>query len=114
MNNIRILREERGIRQEDLGKALFLGASAISAMENGRRILTEDVIIRLCNYFNVSADYLLGRSRVRKNAPDIAEEELEMVAAYRRADSRTRGIVDLALSAFPAESADPQPLRNNK
>ena len=112
MNNIRILREERGIRQEELGKALFLGASAISALENGRRVLTEDVIIRLCNYFNVSADYLLGRSRTRKNTPDIAEEELEMVAAYRRADSRTRGIVDLALSAFPAESADPQPLRN--
>jgi hypothetical protein len=70
------------------------------------------VIIRLCNYFNVSADYLLGRSRVRKNAPDISEEELEMVAAYRRADDRTRGIVDLALPAFPTESAEPQPLRN--
>ncbi len=112
MNNIRTLREERGIRQEDLGKALYLGTSAISAMENGRRVLTEDVIIRLCNYFNVSADYLLGRSRVRKSTPDITEEELEMVAAYRRADKRTRGIVDLALSAFPTESADPLPLRN--
>jgi transcriptional regulator with XRE-family HTH domain len=112
MNNIRSLREERGIRQEDLGKALFLGSSAISALENGKRVLTEDVIIRLCNYFNVSADYLLGRSRIRKNTPDISEEELEMVAAYRRADSRTQGIVDLALSAFPPESAEPQPLRN--
>ncbi len=112
MNNIRILREERGIRQEDLGKALFLGSSAVSALENGRRVLTEDVIIRLCNYFGVSADFLLGRSRVRKNAPDISEEEVEMVAAYRRADDRTRGIVDLALSAYPPGSAEPQPLRN--
>ena len=111
MNNIRVLREERGIRQEELGKALFLASSAVSALENGKRVLTEDVIIRLCTYFNVSSDYLLGRSRVRKNPPDITDEELAMITSYRSADERTRGIVDLALSAFPPEAAEPEPLR---
>jgi transcriptional regulator with XRE-family HTH domain len=111
MNNIRSLREERGIRQEELGKALFLASSAVSAMENGKRVLTEDVIIRLCNYFNVSADYLLGRSKLRKNPPDISEEELAIIVSYRLADSRTRGIVELALSAYPPETAEPEPLR---
>lgn len=111
MNNIRILREERGIRQDELGRALFLTSSAVSAIENGKRVLSDDIILRLCAYFGVTADYVLGRSSIRKPAPDISAEELRMVEAYRLADERTRGIVDLALSAYPPEEADKKPLR---
>ena len=112
MNNIRSLREEWGVRQEELGRAVFLGSSAVSALENGRRVLTEDLILRLCTYFGVSADYLLGRTRLRKSPPDITEEELELIAAFRRADSRSRQIVELALSGFPPESDEAKPLRS--
>ena len=102
MNNLRILREERGLRQEELGKSVYLAASAISAVENGRRMMTEDMILRFCAFFGVSADYLLGRTGLRRSVPEISEEELALIEAYRKADGKSRGIVRLALS--PADT----------
>ena len=99
MNNLRILREERGLRQEELGKSVYLASSAISAVENGRRTMSEDMILRFCAFFGVSSDYLLGRTGLRRPVPEISEEELAMIEAYRRADKKSRAIVRLALSA---------------
>ena len=104
MNNVRRLREERGLRQDELGKAVFLAASAVSAVENGRRGLTEDAIQRLCAFFGVSADYLLGRSELRKPPPDITAAELRLIEGYRAADQRCRAIAELAL--FPAPESE--------
>ncbi len=98
MNNLRILREERGLRQEDLGKLVYLASSAISAVENGRRTMSEDMILRFCAFFGVSSDYLLGRTGLRRPVPEISEEELALIEAYRRADEKCRAIVRLALS----------------
>ena len=77
-------------------------------------MMTEDVILRLCAFFGVSADYLLGRSGVRKAVPDITEEELALIEAYRRADVRSRAIVELALSDTDAAGTVPEPLRSKK
>ena len=54
MNNVRKLREEKGLRQDDLARALYLATSAVSAIENDKRMMTEDVIGRLCAFFGVS------------------------------------------------------------
>ena len=110
MNNVRKLREEKGLRQDDLARALFLATSAVSAIENDKRMMTEDVIGRLCAFFGVSADYLLGRSGIRKAAPEISEEELALIESYRRADERSKAIVKLAL-AREVDEDDPEPLR---
>ena len=114
MNNVRKLREEKGLRQDDLARALYLATSAISAIENDKRMMTEDVILRLCAFFGVSADYLLGRSGIRKPVPEITEEELALIDAYRRADARCRAIVELALLSPSADNEPPEPLRSKK
>ncbi len=113
MNNVRKLREEKGLRQDDLARALYLATSAVSAIENDKRMMTEDVIGRLCAFFGVSADYLLGRSGIRKALPEITEEEMNLIEAYRRADARSRAIVDLALSPEPG-GGNPEPLRGKR
>ena len=114
MNNVRKLREEKGLRQDDLARAIYLASSAVSAIENERRMMTEDVIRRLCAFFGVSADYLLGRSGVRKAAPEITDEEFALIEAYRRADARNRAIVELALSSAADEKGTSESLRTKK
>lgn len=41
---------------------LFLSQNAISRYENGEREAGYETLIRIANYFNVSLDYLLGRT----------------------------------------------------
>ena len=61
-NRLKSLRIEKGLNQEDLGKAIGFSSQAISSWENNYRGLGDDTIILLANFFNVSTDYLLGRS----------------------------------------------------
>ena len=57
---IRLLREDRGPNQTQLGKAVDMTQRKISYMENDKYKPSMEDIKALCKYFNVSADYLLG------------------------------------------------------
>lgn len=64
MNNIGIiikeLRIEQNLNQEALAEILSVNRSLISQYENNITKPSLDIIIKLCRYFKVSADYLLG------------------------------------------------------
>lgn len=63
---LRALREQRGLRQEDIGKVINVGKSAVSQWESGARIPDLETVNRLSSYFGVSVDYLLGRTDSRE------------------------------------------------
>ena len=62
MNRIKELRNEKNINQYILAKLLGLEIAAISKLETGRVPLKDEYIVKLAEYFNVSTDYLLGKS----------------------------------------------------
>ena len=57
---LRDLREDRDLTQKELAKLLSFTTSAYSKIERGERTLTAEVLIDLSNFYNVSADFLLG------------------------------------------------------
>lgn len=57
---IHALRCARGLSQKQLGDAVGLSHKAISTLESGTRSTTLEKLVRLSDFFNVSADYLLG------------------------------------------------------
>ena len=54
------LRLEKGVTQKEVAKALKISKSAYANYEQGVREPSYQVLINICKYFNVSADYLLG------------------------------------------------------
>ena len=89
---------ENGWRQADLATRLHTRQQTIGNYEPGERSPDVETILKLCEIFGCSADYLLGRSALP--SPDLSEEELELVLAFRRADDRSREMVRLALAPF--------------
>lgn len=57
---LKLLRTEKNIGQNLLAKELQLSNASISYWETGKQEPTAEAIFKLANYFNVSADYLLG------------------------------------------------------
>ena len=57
---IKNLREDANLNQSQLGKATNMTQRKISYIECGKYEPSIDDIVSLCNYFKVSADYLLG------------------------------------------------------
>lgn len=100
MNRIKELRQKNNWRQEDLAQRLHISYKAVGHYETGRRGLDVETIEKLCDIFDVSADYLLGRSE--HTSPDLSVEEWALVSAYRKADQDAKDMVRLALKRWTA------------
>lgn len=98
MNRIKDLRNEAGMKQDDLARRIGISRSLISKYEKGDIDLSTDALLRLCDVFGVTSDYLLSRSSIRAYA--VTEEEWQLVAAWRAADQRARQMVALALEPY--------------
>lgn len=70
---LKMLRESRGISQEELANVLMISASAVGMYEQGRREPDHDKLRTLADYFSVSIDYLLGRDLIDVNLKADAE-----------------------------------------
>lgn len=60
------LRSERGLTQLELAQALHISNSALSQYESGARTVSDDLKFKFASYFDVSLDYLMGRTDIRK------------------------------------------------
>ena len=63
---IRELRQDRGLTQAELGKALKTTQRKISYLETDKNEPSIEDLKRLCLFFDVSADYFLGLPTRRK------------------------------------------------
>lgn len=61
-NRLNELRKEKGLTLMELATALRLDYSTLGHIERGRREFSISSLKRACDYFNVSADYMLGWS----------------------------------------------------
>ncbi len=65
MFRLKQLREERGISQVRLAIDLNMNQNSISRYESGVREADYKTLIAFADYFNVSLDYLFGRTDCR-------------------------------------------------
>ena len=71
-----LLRQEKDISQRKAAKDLGISQALLSHYENGIREPGLAFVRRACDYYHVSADYLLGRTLSRDGGMMIDAEEL--------------------------------------
>lgn len=59
---LRNLREDHDLSQAELGKVINKSQQGYSHIENGRAELKIEDLIKLCDYYGVIADYMIGRT----------------------------------------------------
>ncbi len=59
---LRSLRKGKNLNQNQLGQAVGLTQFAISKIERSERAASIEVICALADYFDISVDYLIGKS----------------------------------------------------
>lgn len=89
MNNLLKLRTEKGLSQVNIATKIGVAQETVSGYEIGRAYPTVENLIKLCDLFQVSADFLLDRTSIRTPADRLMAEtlssnELELLEAYRR------------------------------
>ena len=57
---LRNIREDRDLTQSTIGKVLDKSQQGYSHIEAGRAELKIEDLVKLCKYYNLSADYIIG------------------------------------------------------
>ena len=73
------LREKRDWTQTKLASELGISKSIMSKIENGSRKLSTEELDKLSDIFNVTADYLLGRTDYPINTQKNVHYDLELL-----------------------------------
>ena len=71
-----LLRQERGVSQRTAAGDLGISQALLSHYENGIREPGLSFVVRACEYYHVSADFMLGRTLSREGSMLTHEEVL--------------------------------------
>ena len=71
---IKELRENINVSQSKLANDLLIGQSTMSEYENGVKQPPISVLIKIADYFNVSLDYLAGRTNIKMTIPTLQDK----------------------------------------
>ncbi len=61
-NRIRDLREDHDLTQQQLADAIGITQRKYSYLETGTQQLTDEILVKLADYYHVSIDYLLRQT----------------------------------------------------
>ncbi|MCL2852346.1 MAG: helix-turn-helix domain-containing protein [Defluviitaleaceae bacterium] len=90
------LRKKRGFTHDYVAEYLKITRQAYSFYESGKREMNFESLCMLADLYNVTTDYLLGRSDVTNSPFD--DEEIGIIRTYRNLDQRAKETVKNILS----------------
>ena len=91
-----LLRQEKGISQRSVAKDLGISQALLSHYENGIREPGLPFVVKACDYYGVSADFLLGRTLNRDGTTIVDAESLFDYSTEK--DNVLRGSIMATLS----------------
>ena len=81
-NRIRELRRNHNLSQEAFSTIIGTTQQAVSRMENGDYNIPSDILIKLSKHFNVTTDYILGLSDLKRDLNGQVRMNHEMDLCY--------------------------------
>lgn len=92
-SRIKQLREKRGLIQEILAAELGITQQMLSKYERDVTLIKVDILKKIATYFNVTTDYLLGVSDVKRDLQrqmkmnETLDEYYDLIEIYKDLDS---------------------------
>lgn len=94
-SRLKILRESKRLKQEDITKRFSLTGSGYSQYENNKRRPSYELLSEFADFYDVSIDYLLGRIDTHypfasKKVGKYSETELAIIYMLHEMDEQHR------------------------
>ncbi|MCL2225244.1 MAG: helix-turn-helix domain-containing protein [Defluviitaleaceae bacterium] len=89
------IRKQKKLMQSDVAQYLNITQQTYSAYETGRSQMSYEMLCMLADFYEVSTDYLLGRTDAVPSF--LSDSEREMLNKFRALDSRAKATVENCL-----------------
>lgn len=102
-SRIKSLREKRGLIQEILAAELGITQQTLSKYEGDATLIKIDILKKLSEYFNVTTDYLLGLSDMKRDLSgqlkvnETIDEYYDLIEVYKKLDEYDQELVWLMI-----------------
>lgn len=115
MNRLKELRLKRGLLQSDIAKIINKSERTVGFYETGERDMGTETLGILADFFNVSVDYLLGRSdesntmideinkKIIDNNLHIAANSKVDLGKLAQVDNKTAKLINTLIDDFLSE-----------
>lgn len=98
-SRIKQLREKRGLIQEILATELGITQQMLSKYERDVTLIKVDILKKIATYFNVTTDYLLGVSDVKRDLQrqmkmnETLDEYYDLIEIYKDLDTYDKEMI---------------------
>ena len=90
-NNLKVLRKNKGYTQIAVQMKTGIEQALLSKFENEERVPPTETLIRLADFYNVSLDYLVGRSKTKENYVLVPEDLfVKLTSVIKEIDSSVK------------------------
>ena len=105
IKNLKKLRNDIGISQQQLAEIVMVSQQSINKYENHGVEPDIDTLIRIADYFNVSLDYLAGRTDIKEtvtklNTSDLNDKEVKIVKKFRSLNKKQQQFVETLVDSY--------------
>ncbi len=111
------LRKEKSISQKELADQTGISQSTIAKIEIGRNEATSNTIRKLADFFNVTSDYLLGRTDELgavitpfPSTDNYTDEEKKLIADYRELTPPLKRMIQETLKTWKSSEINTKKL----
>lgn len=105
IKNLKILRQEKGISQQQLADVILVTQQSVNKYENHDVEPDIKTLIKIAEFFNVSLDYLVGRTDIREMAnktrmSDLADGEEKIIKEMRRLNYKQKKCIEMLIDSY--------------
>lgn len=112
---IRDLREDNDIKQSTIASELGISQPQYQRYESGTRQIPVDILIRLAAIYDVSIDYLLGLTNVKKApAPALNADAKKALTYFSRLNQENKDYILGEMVKLHREQEDHAPTKVQK
>ena len=111
MNRIKQLREQKKLKRNELANLINAKASSVSEWEKGSYKPSETQMLKLCEFFNCTPDYLMGYSDI--NLKDNNSNKNKITLIGRNGIVEEYILSDEEMNAYQAIFKNREKYKNN-
>ena len=105
---LRDLKEDMDLKQSNVAKIISVSENQYGRYERGENDIPLEKALILADFYNVSIDYIAGRTNDKKgfNKSDLPPSEIDLLKKFRTLTEKQRGIIIGRIEAFTEENAE--------
>lgn len=107
---LRDLKEDKDLKQSNIAKIIKVSENQYGRYERGENDIPLEKALLLANFYNVSLDYIAGRTNDKKgfNKSDLPDMEVDLLKKFRSLSEQQKGIILGRIEAMTEENEEIQ------